>query len=196
MALDPTIIAGMPGQTVIAGGPPGAGMPPPTPPMPPRRIEEEEDSPLSRPAKPRERMEFALPTINVIFLLMLYFLIAGTIVQNDELSVTPPVTTEAPTDRLPRPLLVVNEAGGLLLNGEPLTREELMVAAAEAVMRSQEQTLNVLAPAAMAAGPFLELINAFAASNIPVRVVMIDKASLDTPSSRAAAAAAAEAAGE
>lgn len=195
MALDPTIIAGMPGQTVIAGGPLGAGVPPP-PPMSPRRMEEEEDSPLSRPAKPRERMEFALPTINVIFLLMLYFLIAGTIVQNDELSVTPPVTTEAPTDRLPRPLLVVNEAGGLLLDGMPLTREELMAAAAESVMHSQDQTLNVLAPAAMAAAPFLELINAFAASHIPVRVVMIDKASLDTPSSRAAAEAAAEAAGE
>lgn len=181
MAGDPTIVAGVFRQeTVIAGtgrertviaGPPG---PPPA--------DDEDDGPLSRPPAPRERLEFALPTINVIFLLMLYFLIAGTIVQNDELSVVPPVTAETPTDRLPRPLLVVNGDGGFMLDGRPLSRQELVLAAAEVVARSQGQALNVLAPAEMAAGPFLEIINAFAASSIPVRIVMIDRSGLRTPS--------------
>lgn len=174
---DRTVIAGALGdRTVIAGRPPR---------RPP--IVEEGDGPLSRPRPQRERMEFALPTINIIFLLMLYFVVAGTIVQNDELSVVPPVTSETPTDRLPRPLLVVNEAGGLLLDGRQVGRDDLLAAAADAVLRSQSQQLNVLAPAEMAAAPFLELINAFAASNIPVRVVMIDKSSLRaTPSGGAA----------
>jgi biopolymer transport protein ExbD len=181
MSSGPTIIAGMGSgdRTVIAGQVPGGG---PTVPggRPPRPSAEEEDGPLSRPKPQRERLEFALPTINIIFLLMLYFVVAGTIVQNDELSVTPPVTSETPTDRLPRPLLVVNDSGALMLDGRPLTRDELLAAAADAVSRSQSQQLNVLAPAEMAAPPFLELINAFASANIPVRVVMIDKNSVRT----------------
>ena len=187
MSGGPTIIVPRGGETVIAGMPGG----PPMPPAPPPFVQpvDEEESPLNRFRKPRESMEFALPTINVIFLLMLYFLIAGTIVQNDELSVIPPVTTETPTDRLPRPLLVVHEDGRLQLDGTAVTADTLMAVAAEAVLRSPTQQLNVLAPAEMSAGPFLELINAFAASNIPVRVVMIEETALMTPTRRAAEAA-------
>lgn len=189
MSSGPTIIVGRDTGSVIAGMP--GGMPPVPP--PPRVVQpvDEEESPLARFQKPRERMEFALPTINVIFLLMLYFLIAGTIVQNDELSVVPPITTETPTDRLPRPLLVIHDDGRMQLDGLEVPASELMTAAADAVVRSTSQQLNVLAPAEMASGPFLELINAFAASNIPVRVVMIEESALMTPSRRAAEAAAA-----
>jgi biopolymer transport protein ExbD len=187
MSSGPTIIVGRDTGTIIGGAYGG----PPLPPAPPRMVQpvDEEESPLNRFQKPKESMEFALPTINVIFLLMLYFLIAGTIVQNDELSVLPPVTTETPTDRLPRPLLVVHDDGRLQLDGQLVANADLMTAAADAVTRSSTQQLNVLAPAEMASTPFLELINAFAASNIPVRVVMIEKSALMTPSRRAAEAA-------
>jgi len=124
----------------------------------------------------RERMEFALPTINVIFLLMLYFLIAGTIVQKDELSVLPPVTTESATDRLPRPLLVMTDAGTFTLDGIAIERSELVAAAAVAIADPLAQTsqLNVLAPRDMVAGPFLDILAAFAAGGVPVRLVMVE----------------------
>lgn len=131
---------------------------------------------LAPRVKKRERMEFALPTINVIFLLMLYFLVAGTIVQKDELSVAPPVTEEVATDRLPRPLLVISEAGTFTLDGAPLTREELVSAAAAAIADplAQTQHLNILAPAGMAASPFLDILAMFGAGNVPVRLVTIE----------------------
>jgi biopolymer transport protein ExbD len=131
---------------------------------------------LAPRVKRRERMEFALPTINIIFLLMLYFLIAGTIVQKDELSVSPPVSTEVATDRLPRPLLVISDAGSFTLDGVPLSREELVAAAAVAIADPVAETaqLNILAPREMAAVPFLEILAMFGAGGVPVRLVTVE----------------------
>lgn len=131
---------------------------------------------LGPPPRRRERMEFALPTINVIFLLMLYFLVAGTIVQKNELSVLPPVTTAVATDRLPRPLLVISEEGTLLLDGVPVTAAELIPAATAAVADPNltVPSLNVLAPAGMAADPFLAIVASLGAAGVPVRIVTVE----------------------
>lgn len=136
-----------------------------------------EGGPLAQRPKKRERMEFALPTINVIFLLMLYFLVAGTIVQKDELSFAPPETEDVATDRLPRPLLVIGAAGTLTLDGNPLEREALVAAAAAAVADPLAPTpqLNVLAPATMDAVPFLDILAMLGAGGVPVRVVTVER---------------------
>jgi len=131
---------------------------------------------LAPRVKRRERMEFALPTINIIFLLMLYFLMAGTIVQRDELSVTPPVTSDVATDRLPRPLLVITDASTFTLDGVPVARDDLVAAAAAAIADPLAQTpqLNILAPRDMAAAPFLEILGAFGAGGVPIRLVTVE----------------------
>lgn len=131
---------------------------------------------LAPRVKRRERMEFALPTINIIFLLMLYFLIAGTIVQKDELSVSPPVSTEAATDRLPRPLLVISDAGTFTLDGMPVSTDDLVAAATAAISDplAETQQLNVLAPREMAAAPFLEILGVLGAGGVPVRLVLVE----------------------
>lgn len=130
---------------------------------------------MLRPPPPRPKLEFALPTINVIFLLMLYFLVAGTIVQKDELSVAPPLTTQVSTDRLPRPLLVIHEDGTYQLDGNPVAPANLVAAALDAVAGvTSTGYLNVLAPKDMAAQPFLEIISAFSVAHVPVRLVTIE----------------------
>ena len=120
--------------------------------------------------------EFALPTINVIFLLMLYFLVAGTIVQKDELSVAPPITSEDALERLPRPLLVVTDAETFTLDGEAVARQDLVAAATAAIAGPLAATpqLNILAPAEMAATPFLDLLAMLGAGGIPVRLVTVE----------------------
>lgn len=137
----------------------------------------EAESALSRPAKRRERLEFALPTINVIFLLMLYFLVAGTLVQRDEMSVMPPETAEVATDRLPRPLLLITNEGEFFLDGRLVPEAELAAAAATAVAdpRLTDHQLNVLAPAGMAAGPFLDILAGLGAARVPVRIVTVEQ---------------------
>lgn len=134
----------------------------------------------SSPPRPvrRERLEFALPTINVIFLLMLYFLVAGTIVQKDELSVAPPVSERTAQDRLPRPLLVISEEGDLALDGRPVDRAELPEAARQSLQDvvATSSMLNVLAPADMSAAPVLGIVAELSAAGIPVRLVTVDEA--------------------
>ena len=138
--------------------------------------EEAAASPLARRHQRRERLDFALPTINVIFLLMLYFLVAGTIVQKNELGVLPPETSRVPTDRLPRPLLAISNAGTMMLDGNPVSRDELIAEALRVTgPDAPNHELNILAPAGMAAGPFLGILSGLAEAHVAVRVVTVEK---------------------
>lgn len=134
-------------------------------------------SALARPPRRRERLEFALPTINVIFLLMLYFLLAGTLVQRSEMGVLPPQTSQFPKDRLPRPLLLMSSAGDLSLDGLPVASGALVEAARSVLAgpRAPSGQINILAPADMAAGRFLEVLGELERARVPVRVVTLDK---------------------
>ena len=130
---------------------------------------------LLLPRKPRQRMDFALPTINVIFLLMLYFLVAGTLAEHDELSIEPPQTTPLPSERLPRPLLLVTDDGRLLLDGLPLEQPDLAAWAPAALADTGAAELNLLVPAGMAAEPFLALLARLDAAGVPVRLVTVER---------------------
>jgi biopolymer transport protein ExbD len=110
--------------------------------------------------------------INVIFLLILYFLIAGTMVGKNELSFAPPTTLEAPDTRLPRPLLVLAPDGSLRLDGKLLGEGE-WVAAAQAVARPDGGQLNLLAPADYPADHLVRRIAALGRASIPVRLVTV-----------------------
>jgi biopolymer transport protein ExbD len=134
-------------------------------------------SPLARPVRRRERLEFALPTINVIFLLMLYFLLAGTLVQRSEMGVVPPQTSQFPKDRLPRPLLLIGNDGALSIDGVPVEAAHLVEAARQALAgpHAPSGDINILAPAEMRAGPFLDVLARLEAGQVPTRVVTLDK---------------------
>lgn len=158
--IDPNAVAGYE-PTIVVGLEPEA--------------EVEQESPLAPRRRRRERMEFALPTINVIFLLMLYFLVAGTIIQQNEMSVAPPETARVPTDRLPRPLLLIDNSGALFLDGVAVKPTELVpaVVARVAAIAGGDVHLNILAPADMSAQPFLKVLAALNAANVPLRVVTV-----------------------
>lgn len=135
-------------------------------------------APFRLPAKTRRRenLDFALPTINVIFLLMLYFLVAGTLVQGDELAVAPPETSTIPADRLPRPLLVLDEAGGMTLDGVPVAAAELPEAARKLAASAAVagRPLNILAPRDQPARAMLDILVLLEAEHLPVRIVALD----------------------
>lgn len=82
---------------------------------------------LSRLAPPSGRPppDFGLAQVNIVLLLVLFFLVVGTIVETDELNVDLPETLDLPLDRLPRPLLLIDRSGGWSLDGAPVTSESL-----------------------------------------------------------------------
>lgn len=71
-----------------------------------------------------ERLEEGLlPLINVVFLLLMFFLIAGIILR-DEVPALPGSQADA-NDQRPEVDLVAESDGDLRFRGEPVTREEL-----------------------------------------------------------------------
>ena len=133
---------------------------------------------LPRRSRERPRMEFALPTINVVFLLMLYFLVAGTLAERDELSVAPPETTPYPSERLPRPLLLVTADGRLLLDGRAIAEDEVAASGREALDATGVAELNLLVPSNMSAAPFLGILAELDSVGIPVRLVTVERDSV------------------
>jgi biopolymer transport protein ExbD len=80
---------------------------------------------LPRPAR-RFRPEFSLAMVNVVLLLLLYFLVAGDPAEQTERAIMPPSTRDLPLEGLPRPLLSLLPEGALVLDGVPVTRAALL----------------------------------------------------------------------
>jgi biopolymer transport protein ExbD len=120
--------------------------------------------------KTRAELDFALPTINIVLLLILFFLVAGTIVEEDELGISPPEVMELPDTRLPRPLLAMTNEGQLLLDGVPISDADL-VEAVRAAAAAAEGHLNILVPPASPAGSLLGRIARIGKAGISVRLV-------------------------
>ena len=53
-------------------------------------------------------LDFSLTTVNIVLLLIFFFLVSGSLIETEELSVDLAQTTELPLDRLPRPLLLMD----------------------------------------------------------------------------------------
>jgi biopolymer transport protein ExbD len=69
----------------------------------------------------RKLPDFALAQVNIVLLLVLFFLVVGTIVETSEQAVKLPETTDLPLERLPRPLLLIDGSDTWQLDGEPMT---------------------------------------------------------------------------
>jgi biopolymer transport protein ExbD len=85
---------------------------------------------LSPPPR-RRQADFSLATVNIVLLLVFFFLITGSMVQTGEADVDLARTSELPLERLPRPLLLIDENGNEALDGTPLAAGELGPALAE-----------------------------------------------------------------
>lgn len=69
----------------------------------------------------RKPPDFGLAQVNIVLLLVLFFLVVGTIVETSEQAVKLPETTDLPLERLPRPLLLVDGSDTWQLDGEAMT---------------------------------------------------------------------------
>ncbi|MDN5786749.1 biopolymer transporter ExbD [Pseudorhodobacter sp.] len=77
------------------------------------------------PNHTRQRPDFSLAIVNIVLLLVFFFLITGSLVQQGETSVDLAATTELPLERLPRPLLLVDAQGAMALDGVAVTADTL-----------------------------------------------------------------------
>ncbi len=130
-------------------------------------------------SRQHRKPDFSLATINIVFLLLLFFLSVGTIVDSQEIGVDAPETRELPLDRLPRPLLLINERGVLSLDGRALTDEQLVSVAKNASL-SQDGTvnpINILADVALPGRELVETVGRLSLAGVEVRLVTLREAS-------------------
>lgn len=106
-------------------------------------------------------LDFSLTSVNIIFLLLLFFITAGTMMRTAEQAIEPPRTRELPLDRLPRPLLVIDTKGELFLDGAPASLDELADAGGatrEGDGAAPLPVLHVLPDRQLAAERFLDIV--------------------------------------
>ena len=132
---------------------------------------------LPAPA-PRRRHDFALTMINIVFLLLLFFLTTGSLTNRDEAQSGVPVTKDLPLERLPRPLLLLQRDGGLSLDGHPVTADTAGAAAQNAVAAKgkADAALNVLADPTIPASALLALAERLRGEGLSIRLVTVRQA--------------------
>lgn len=73
----------------------------------------------------RAKADVSLAIVNIVLLLIFFFLATGGLLNSPSYGVDLSTTDELPIEMLPKPLLIVGPAGELSLNGEPVAIELL-----------------------------------------------------------------------
>lgn len=100
-----------------------------------------------RQRQPVATEERILPLINVVFLLLIFFMLAGTLSMQEPFAVTAPVSASQ-TLPAPEPIRVLmGRTGQLALNGEEMARPRLLSAIATAVSEDPRVRVELKADA-------------------------------------------------
>lgn len=103
---------------------------------PPRRVRPSDDN--------------ILPLINIVFLLLIFFMLAGVLAQRSPFALTPPTTHHAgQRTQLAHPVLSVGAHGQLALGGQPIATSALKTALAD---WPRNKTLQVRADGRLKSG--------------------------------------------
>jgi biopolymer transport protein ExbD len=124
-----------------------------------------------------EKLDFPFAIINIILLLLFFFIVTGSIVGKNETTVLPPLTSRLTTERLPRPLLVIDKSGALFL-------DEVATSLPDAIRRMKAgdagaapRLLNVIADRSFSAQRFLDVVDGLRQGGIPVRIITVNRKS-------------------
>ena len=129
---------------------------------------------LQRITRKTEKLDFPFAIINIILLLLFFFIVTGSIVGKNETAVAPPLTSRLTTERLPRPLLVIDKSGALFL-------DEIATSLPDAVTRMKAgnaeavRLLNVIADRSLSAQRFLDIVDTLRRAGVPVRIITLNE---------------------
>lgn len=118
---------------------------------------------------PRKPFDSSLAIINIVLLLIFFFLTTGSLMSSRSVEVALPETTRLPLDLLPSPLLVVSTDGDMTLDGAPLEVGTL----ADALIDSP--ILHVLADRDLGAADLLTMLDDEALIAVEVRLVTLHR---------------------
>ena len=117
----------------------------------------------------RAKIDSSLAIVNIVLLLIFFFLTTGSLSNSATVTVSLPETTELPLDLLPKPLLTVSTEGDMELDGVPIERGTL----ADALV--DDPLLHVLADRESNAGELFDLIASENLIAVQVRLVTVHR---------------------
>lgn len=97
------------------------------------------------PPRQRNDEERILPLINVVFLLLIFFMLAGRIAASDPFEVAPPRSTSEGAVEQRDMLVLIDAEGRLALDGEIMTEAALKEAVAERISGNRQARVRLKA---------------------------------------------------
>jgi len=126
---------------------------------------------MTKPRLPAPRgakaIDSSLAIVNIVLLLIFFFLATGSLIASDSVEIDLPETTQLPLDLLPKPLLTVDGDAQMALDGIPMEPGTL----ADALI--DFPTLHVLADRQLGAGALLDLLAAENLVAVSVKLVTL-----------------------
>lgn len=119
--------------------------------------------------RPKKGIDSSLAIVNIVLLLIFFFLSTGSLTNSRGLAISLPETTLLPLDLLPKPLLSVSIEEKMSLDGKLLKVGELAAALIDS------PTLHVLADRNLSAIILLDMLDAEALIAVDVRLVTIHR---------------------
>lgn len=119
------------------------------------------------PPRPTKAIDSSLAIVNIVLLLIFFFLATGSLIASDSVEIDLPETTQLPLDLLPKPLLTVDADAAMTLDGIPLEPGNLAAAMLD------YPTLHVLADRNLGAGTLLDLLAAEELVAVSVKLVTL-----------------------
>lgn len=114
-----------------------------------------------RPKRPAD--DGIVPLINIVFLLLIFFLIVGTIAPTPDIAVTYPETDKSPVSRAPVEALYVSAGGFLSYGGNSVDPDSLPALVRGVLVESDGAPLPVVVDRSLPAGDLAPVLGKIAA---------------------------------
>lgn len=127
--------------------------------------------PLIQPRNPA-RMDVSLAIVNIVLLLIFFFLATGRLLNPADNKLDLSETTELPLDHLPKPILIVKRDGSWELDGKDIVPENIDLALSDL---SKPKVLFLLIGRTAPANSLLEVIDRPELKDINIRLVTLHR---------------------
>lgn len=122
----------------------------------------------------KPQMDTSLAIVNIVLLLIFFFLATGSLLTGRGFGVNVAETVDLPIESLPQPILVVEAAGALSLNGEPIAPDTLVAALAS------ETQLHVLIDRGAPALDLVQLLTEPGLKDLDILLVTVHRRGEDS----------------
>lgn len=133
-------------------------------------------------ARPRRSdEERVLPLINVVFLLLIFFMLAGRLVANDPLDVTPPQSASEGPAELREQVVYVGGDGRLAFDGSVLDKAALKAAVTARLADATDRRVRLKADGGAEAVQVVAVLELLREAGVEILTLLTAPENADTP---------------